>query len=152
MIIAGQTHIGSVRVRNEDAIGWDEAAGVAVIADGMGGHPAGDVASRLAVATVLEAARESNSNNRSWLARGGDPAQLIHNVHQTILSQAEHEPRYTGMGTTLVLAAVDERRIAIAHVVTHGLIAYTRAVFSAHRDHNLAQEALDQAWITPEQP
>ncbi|MCO6441598.1 MAG: serine/threonine-protein phosphatase [Nitrococcus mobilis] len=152
MIIAGQTHIGRVRVRNEDAIGWDEATGVAVIADGMGGHPAGDVASRLAVATVLEAARESSSNNRTWLARGGDPAQLIHKAHQAILSQAEHEPRYAGMGTTLVLAAVDEWHIAIAHVGdSRAYRLHEGRLSRLTRDHNLAQEALDQAWITPEQ-
>ncbi len=152
MIIAGQTHIGRVRVRNEDAIGWDETAGIAVIADGMGGHPAGDVASRLAVATILKAARESSSSNRTWLARGGDPAQLIHKAHQTILSQVEHEPRYAGMGTTVVLAAVDERRIAIAHVGdSRAYRLHESGLSRLTRDHNLAQEALDQAWITPEQ-
>lgn len=153
MIIAGHTHIGRVRTRNEDAIGWDEAAGVAVIADGMGGHPAGDVASRLAVTTVLEAAREQQlSGNCTWLARGGDPEQLIRRVHQTILTHAEHEPSCTGMGTTLVLAAVDERRVVIAHVGDSRAYRLHEGQLSRlTRDHNLAQEALDQEWITPEQ-
>lgn len=152
MIIAGHTHIGRVRARNEDAIGWDEAAGMAAVADGMGGHPAGDVASRLAVATVLEAAREQLSGNRAWLAAGSDPEQLIHRAHQAILIQAECEPRYVGMGTTLVVAAVDNRRVAIGHV--GDLRAYRLhegRLSRLTRDHNLAQEALDQAWITPEQ-
>ena len=152
MIIAGHTHIGRVRTRNEDAMGWDEAAGVAVIADGMGGHPAGDVASRLAVASTLEAAREQRSDNRTWLAGGGDPEQLIRRAHQTILAQAEREPSCAGMGTTLVLAAVDNRRVAIAHVGDSRAYRLHRGQISClTRDHNLAQEALDQEWITPEQ-
>lgn len=152
MIIAGHTHIGRVRVRNEDAIGWDEAAGVAVIGDGMGGHPAGDVASQLAVATVLETVREPPLNDRTWLAKGGDPEQLIHKVHQTILGEAEREPRYAGMGTTLVLAAVDDERISIAHVGdSRAYRLYEGCLSRLTRDHNLAQEALDQAWMTPEQ-
>ena len=152
MIIAGHTHIGRVRARNEDAVGWDEPAGVAVIADGMGGHPAGDVASQLAVATVLEAVREPSSNGRPWLAKGGDPEQLIHKVHETIIGQAEQEPRYAGMGTTLVLAAVDDGRISIAHVGdSRAYRLHEGRLSRLTRDHNLAQEALDQAWMTPEQ-
>ncbi|HET8700342.1 MAG TPA: protein phosphatase 2C domain-containing protein [Nitrococcus sp.] len=152
MIIGGHTHIGRVRTRNEDAIGWDDVAGVAVIADGMGGHPAGDVASRLAVATALKTAREQHLDNRTWLAAGGDPEQLIYSIHQAILAQAEHEPRCAGMGTTLVFAATDERRVVIAHVGDSRAYRLHQGQLSRlTRDHNLAQEALEQAWITPEQ-
>lgn len=152
IVIVGHTHIGRVRARNEDAIGWDEAAGVAVVADGMGGHPAGDVASRLAVATVLQAARKQLSDNRAWLAGGGDPEQLIRRAHQTILTQANREPSYAGMGTTLVLVAVNDRQVAIAHVGdSRAYRLHEGRLSRLTRDHNLAQEALDQAWITPEQ-
>ncbi|MDN5869690.1 MAG: protein phosphatase 2C domain-containing protein [Nitrococcus sp.] len=152
MIIAGHTHIGRVRVRNEDAIGWDEAAGVAAIADGMGGHPAGDVASRLAVATALETVRKQRSNSRTWLAEGGDVGQLIREAHQAILTEAERGPSYVGMGTTLVIAAVDDNRVAIAHVGDSRAYRRHQGLLSRlTRDHNLAQEALDQGWMTPEQ-
>lgn len=152
MIIAGHTHIGRVRARNEDAIGWDQAAGVAVIADGMGGHPAGDVASRLAVTTALETVRKQRSDNRAWLAGGGDVEQLIRKAHQAILTAAEHVPSYVGMGTTLVLAAVDNTQVAIAHVGDSRAYRLHQGLLSRlTRDHNLAQEAVDQSWMTPEQ-
>lgn len=152
MIFAGHTHIGRVRARNEDAIGWDETAGVAVVADGMGGHPAGDVASRLAVAVALDTARKQLADKRTWLAAGGDPEQLIRKVHASILEHTEREPGHAGMGTTLVLAAVDDRQVAVSHVGDSRAYRLHEGVLSRlTRDHNLAQKALDHEWLTPEQ-
>lgn len=152
MRIAGHSHIGHVRACNEDALGWDETAEVAVVADGMGGHPAGDVASQLAVATTLEAARELCSGNRTWLDAGGDPGQLICKVHQAILSHSEREPSHAGMGTTLILAAANDCQMAVAHVGDSRAYHLQEGQLSClTRDHNLAQEALDQKWLTLEQ-
>jgi len=72
MRAGGHSHVGRVRARNEDAMGWDTTRGVALVADGMGGHPCGDVAAQLAVDAALQAVRRE-AGDRAWLDAGGEP-------------------------------------------------------------------------------
>lgn len=145
--IIGRTHPGQVRPNNEDAIDFDAAMGVAVLADGMGGLNAGEVASASAVAAVLEtlagAAERTTEHVREAIAAA--------NRHVYDLSRQQRELR--NMGTTLVvLAAVGARRLAVAHVgdsrayrLTHtGLQPLTK-------DHSVVQAMVDQGLMTADE-
>lgn len=116
MEIAGESHKGYVRRLNEDRIDWDEQAGVAAVADGLGSLPFGEVAARLAVETVLRVARNHHGSDHTWLESGGDPEDLVHLANRSVLSYTERDRRYEGMGTTLSLLCEAPDEVAIAHV------------------------------------
>ena len=125
----GLTDTGKVREHNEDSISWDGDIGLFVLADGMGGYNAGEVASGIAVKTIVNLVREA------YLAQeleGVDKVTGLHRpgiilrdaiarankiIHQTSKSQSQCE----GMGTTVVSALFHDNRVAIAHVggLTH---------------------------------
>lgn len=112
---AGNTDIGLVRARNEDAFGLDNALGVYLVADGLGGHQGGNVASALARDAVLEALQEGGDR-----LPDGAPALLdeaVQNANDRIRYRAEGEPALHGMGTTLTLLWLeDDARGHAAHV------------------------------------
>lgn len=151
MGITGYSHRGRVRARNEDAIDWDDALGVAVVADGLGGHPAGDVASRLAAEAVLHAARQ-HGRAGTWLGAGGDPVAAIHLAHHTLRAHGRRHPATAGMGTTLVVAARAASRAVIAHVGDSRAYRFHAGTLTRlTRDHNAAQEAVDAGLMTPDE-
>lgn len=109
----GTTHPGKVRPNNEDALLADLDAGLFIVADGMGGHQAGEVASRLAVDTVrgfLEASR--GDKDLTW-PFGFDPAlsfnanrlvTAVRLANRKVYQAGEQQPDFAGMGTTIVVA------------------------------------------------
>ena len=111
------SHPGKVRANNEDALLWDLPAGLFVVADGMGGHQAGEVASRMAVDTLnsfLEASR--HDRDLTW-PFGFDPAlslnanrlvTAVRLANRKIFQAGEQQPDQSGMGTTIVAALVEE--------------------------------------------
>lgn len=112
----GVTHPGRVRPNNEDALLWDAPAGLFMVADGMGGHQAGEVASKMAVETVrsfLEASR--GDHDLTW-PFGFDPAlsmnanrlvTAVRLANRKVFQAGEDKPDLAGMGTTIVVALVD---------------------------------------------
>lgn len=117
MQIAAMTDVGHHRRRNEDALAVRENVGLLLVADGMGGHPSGDVASEVAIDAALEALgppedEHGGDDPMRWLA---DAARA---AHDAVLRDIREHPEHTGMGTTLVLAHVDETAglISVAHV------------------------------------
>jgi protein phosphatase len=144
---AGQTNPGP-RVVNEDALFVDVALGLLVVADGMGGHNAGEVASRLAVETVAEFIRSTHKRsditwpypfnpNRSMTLNRLEAALRLANrrVHDAGASDQSQ----AGMGTTIVAALVEGDRIAIGHV------GDSRAYLL--RDGHLQQKTEDHTWV-----
>jgi serine/threonine protein phosphatase PrpC len=111
--VAHRSELGYVRTRNEDAtfvaaVGAD--AVLVAVADGMGGHPAGDVASRIAVDTIKDASGHVDG-------RPGDKlTEVLQIAHEAVLTAAAVEPAYGGMGTTAVLSYVTNERAYVAHV------------------------------------
>lgn len=106
------THVGNVRERNEDACGFYEAAGVAFVADGMGGHPAGDVASRLVAECVGDIAREIAAGTRSEF-----PADFVVRAQSKLRAHVDADPRHAGLGTTLdAICLLSNDILQIVHI------------------------------------
>src|SRR6202049_925599 len=112
MKVASITDPGRVRRTNEDNFFADEALGLFIVADGMGGHAGGEIASQIAIATISELMKAGLTE--------ADPDGLIRNAieqaNTAIRAQAEADPTLHGMGTTLVLAVWRGDAIHLAHV------------------------------------
>ncbi len=149
------TDVGRVRANNEDAVTVDTARGVAVLADGMGGYNAGEVASALAVDLVVgEMAR--------WLDEAGEVAGArelrrameicVDTANRAIFDAANTHAAYAGMGTTLVMAVLREGMALIGHVGDSRAYRWRGGLLEQlTRDHSLLQEQIDIGLITPEE-
>ena len=142
--MAGLSDTGRVREHNEDAIAWNGEEGWAVLADGMGGHHAGEVASAIAVERISE-----------QLKQGRDAATLQAAVTQAnaeIYQQAHAQPRLHTMGTTVVAVAFNNDQLHIAHVGDSRLYRLRgSALVQLTRDHSLVQELVDEGMMDAEQ-
>lgn len=126
----GASDKGRVRPINEDYFAIDGPLGLCVVADGMGGHNAGEVAARVAVDGVVEVVRSAfggaaaESFDTAWpfgfdpqLSRGGNVLRTaIHVANVQVLEAAVATDAYAGMGTTIVAALVAGGRLSVAHV------------------------------------
>lgn len=106
MRFASATDVGHVRSRNEDALLVDDDRGLLVVADGMGGHPAGDLASRLAVRHVDDDLADLTADGQG--GRMDALRRAIQGANRVVFDEAGRRDGTTGMGTTLVVAHVDE--------------------------------------------
>jgi protein phosphatase len=157
--IVGLTDPGRKRSHNEDSIGSDRELGVAVLADGMGGYKAGEVASSIAVTMVLEELRNSLRNGapseetESGYTDATVKVKLaIEKANQTIYQTAQSQPQCAGMGTTLVTAAFYDNRMTIAHIGDSRLYRLRNDDFhQVTSDHSLLQELIDKGFYTPEE-
>ena len=152
--LATATHPGRIRSQNEDCIAVDSEAGVAVLADGMGGHNAGEVASRMAVDVV-----SANLKPHCARAQSFDAAQWealveaqIAAANSAIFEAAAGHRQYQGMGTTLVVAVWHERGVSYGHIGDSRLyLLRNGALAQLTRDHTIVQEQLERGAIDREQ-
>lgn len=147
--LAGLTHIGCVRRQNEDSIFMeqDHERGylLAVVADGMGGHAGGAVASQLAIAACEQAWRslQDVAPDADWMLR------MITAANQRICAQAQADPTLKGMGTTLVAALVVDDMAVITHVGDSRCYHLAAGHFSQlTRDHSVVQQLVDDGTLT----
>lgn len=112
MDVAARSELGHIRERNEDALIVREQGGSCLmgVADGMGGHPAGDVASATAVRAIEAALSLPLQIPETELVAA------LRIAHEAVLAAAADEPAYAGMGTTAALTYVDARGATVAHV------------------------------------
>jgi protein phosphatase len=152
--IWSHTDIGNGRSSNQDSVYANVELGLLLLADGMGGHNGGEVASQktvLGVATQLEDAFErEHPIDHAGLAELINEA--IQRQNRSLFNQAAQDPRLQGMGCTLVVVALAGQGAVIANVgdsrcyhITSGNIVQTT------RDHNLAQVQLDSGVLTEEE-
>jgi serine/threonine protein phosphatase PrpC len=115
--IAALTDAGSVRQFNEDSIAADPELGLAVLADGMGGHRAGEVASRMAAEMVFHGLR---ADVAEFGSNGLSPLQAldksINRANSAVFEAGRSEPAYNGMGTTLAATLFHDNRVALGHI------------------------------------
>jgi protein phosphatase len=146
---------GRARSNNEDSVAVDEAAGLAVLADGMGGYNAGEVASGMLTSFI-------KTELGRWLQEAGESATdaevrramdiCVDNANRAIFNAANSNPQYAGMGTTLVLSVFRDNRLLVGHVGdSRAYRLRAGKLTQITRDHSLLQEQIDAGLITPEQ-
>jgi serine/threonine protein phosphatase PrpC len=153
----GLTDIGQVRQVNEDYFGLRPSAGLFTLADGMGGHAAGEVASRLAIECVchaLENPRDVWPAGGHPRARHPDPSLLeeaLQLANRRLLVAASENARLKGMGTTFVGALFSPGRVAIAHVGdSRAYRLRGRRIEQLTEDHSLLNEYVRAGLFRPE--
>jgi len=154
---AGLTDVGLVRASNEDAFGYDERLGIFVVCDGMGGHAAGEVASRVAVDTVLGYFREHEPavGQSDYLNDAPLGARLlaeaVKQANEAILEYAEANKNTSGMGTTLVAARFAEDTVSIANVGDSRIyLLRDGQLLQLTEDHSLVMEQVRRGMLTLE--
>ena len=146
---------GRARSNNEDSVALDDAVSMAVLADGMGGYNAGEVASNMATSFI-------RTELGRWLREAQGQASdaevrramdiCVDNANRAIFIAANSNPQYAGMGTTLVLAVFRGQRLLVGHVGdSRAYRLRAGQLQQITRDHSLLQEQIDAGLITPEQ-
>jgi protein phosphatase len=154
--VASATHPGKVRSHNEDSIAADAEVGLAVLADGMGGYNAGEVASGIAVAMIAAELKKALADNKAGALDDSGAERLLGEhamkANAAIYQAAQNQAQYSGMGTTLVVALWYDNRMAVGHIGDSRLYRLRGDVLEqVTRDHSLLQEQIDSGMITREQ-
>ena len=156
----GVSDAGRVREHNEDTIGTDADIGLVVLADGMGGYKAGEVASGIAVRTVMSLLKEAveredlaRRDAASGLSRPGILLRdAIHRANKLIYQTARTQLHCEGMGTTVVAGLFFDDRLTIAHVGDSRLYRLRGSELSqVTSDHSLMHELVARGFYTPKQ-
>jgi len=155
--VACLTDSGKVRPHNEDSVSQRAESGVLVLADGMGGYNAGEVASALATEMVAEGLHR----RRASLPEGALPSpsmasawitEQVRSANSAILQRAEQDASCAGMGATLVLAMFHGSTVSIGHVGDSRVYRYRRGQLAPlTRDHSLLEEQIRNGLLTREQ-
>jgi protein phosphatase len=146
---------GRNRDNNEDSVAFDEEANLAILADGMGGYNAGEIASGMATAFI-------KSELGRWLQEAGKSAKsreirrameiCVDNANLSIYNSANSNTHYAGMGTTLVVTAFREDKVLVGHIGDSRCYRWRAGAFEQiTKDHSLLQEQIDAGLVTPEQ-
>ena len=154
------TDPGMVRSHNEDSIAADAANGLVVLADGMGGYNAGEVASGMATTVIVTemqqilasaSPHQTDPRTNQEIARRLVREQVL-KANTSIYQAAQTQPQYAGMGTTLVVCQFYDNKVLVAHLGDSRLYLSRDGKFSqVTRDHSLLQEQIDSGLITAEQ-
>lgn len=153
--ICTSTDTGLERDNNEDAVALDPLTGLCILADGMGGYKAGEIASGMATAFI-------KSELSCWLSQAGKNANAIElkrameisvqNANHSIVNAARSNPQYSGMGTTLVVGVFQAGRVMLGHIGDSRCYRLRSDVLAQiTKDHSLLQVQIDAGLITPEQ-
>jgi len=149
-----------VRSHNEDSVAADAANGLVVLADGMGGYNAGEVASGMATTVIITEMQQSlqkvqpheidpktNQQIAARLVR-----DQVMKANTSIYQAAQSQPQYAGMGTTLVVCLFYDNKVLVAHLGDSRLYLLRDGNFKqVTRDHSLLQEQIDSGLISAEQ-
>jgi PPM family protein phosphatase len=149
------TDPGLTRDNNEDSVTFDAVTGLSILADGMGGYNAGEIASGMATTFI-------KSELGRWLGEAGKAANgkeirrameiCVDNANRSIFNAANSNPQYGGMGTTLVVAVFQEARLLVGHIGDSRAYRLRNGELTQlTRDHSLLQEQMDAGLITAEQ-
>lgn len=150
-----QSDTGRARANNEDSIANDAEVGLAVLADGMGGYAAGEVAAGMATSFIVNELgrwlRESQIHaSDADVRRAMDIC--VDNANRAIFNAANANSQYAGMGTTLVVAVFRGSRLLMGHIGdSRGYRWRGGRLAQITRDHSLLQEQIDAGLITPAQ-
>lgn len=158
--VGARTDTGRVRALNEDVYVSRPERGLFVVCDGMGGAPAGEVASQVAVETILEhlegggdeVAVESATDGCSYLPRTNRLARAVRRSNQVIYDQGRNDPRQAKMGTTVVGAWVTQHIASVAHVGdSRAYLFHDNHLEPLTRDHSLVEATVRAGLVDREQ-
>ncbi|MFD2116911.1 Stp1/IreP family PP2C-type Ser/Thr phosphatase [Paenibacillus yanchengensis] len=156
MILTNRSNVGRVRHVNEDNAWtekWSDTVALAIVADGMGGHLAGDVASQLAVQAFSKIMQESIHHPSITVDEGKMlMRQAITEANRQIYQLASSDERYYQMGTTIVAAIVCNNEIIIGHVGDSRAYLFSKeTITSLTSDHTLVNELVKSGQLTEEE-
>jgi protein phosphatase len=144
------TNIGLVRKVNEDALLAEEELGLFGVADGMGGHQAGEVASSLAIHALIEYFKQHRAGKQ-----GEEQAVLraaVEDANRRVNTQAEHQPHFKGMGTTITVGLFQGGKLQVAHVGDSRAYLLRGDCFTQlTTDHSLVFELVQNGGISEEE-
>ncbi len=150
-----RTDPGRARENNEDAVAVDDVTQLCVLADGMGGYNAGEIASGMATAFI-------KSEMARWLSEAGKHAKIkeirraleicVDNANRSIFNASGSNPQYSGMGTTLVVGVFHGTKLVLGHIGDSRCYRLRAGELTQiTKDHSLLQEQIDAGLITQEQ-
>ena len=155
----GVTNVGRVRANNEDCFRILEANNLFVLSDGMGGEAHGEVASALAVETVVKHCVTPVDKDETvvfvdvppaWSEKTRILANAVHLANKNIYDSAQRHPEQHGMGATLTAVWIDERRLSLAHVGdSRAYLLRGGALQQLTSDHSLVAEQVRRGILTP---
>lgn len=157
--MAKATHTGMVRSHNEDSITLEPEIGLAVLADGMGGYNAGEVASGIATALISNETKEAMTriephtvdHNSGKLIAAALMREVIAKANASIYQSANTQPQYAGMGTTLVVTLFCDDKLTVAHIGDSRCYRLrSQKLEQITRDHSLLQEQIDSGLLSKE--
>ena len=157
---ASLTDPGRVRDHNEDCIESRPEIGLYVLADGMGGYNAGEVASGMATSLISDGLQEAwvpgeaarMSRDEAKAASERLLREQIGRANSAIFTTSQNNPECAGMGTTLVVCLYHDNFMTVAHIGDSRLYRLRGdSMEQVTRDHSLLQEQLDSGLITPEE-
>ena len=155
---AGVTDVGCVRKHNEDSLLSDAALGLFVVADGLGGHAAGEVASRIVVETVGRFVGETLEKDRTWpleydpsLSYDGNRLKVSFLLSdQAIAEDIRRNPERETMGSTVVAGLFHDARVTLAQVGdSRAYILGPEGIRQVTRDHSWVAEQVANGVLTP---
>jgi len=141
LLSACQTNVGLVREHNEDSYHCDDELSLWVVADGMGGHLAGECASRIAVDSIA-----------SSIQSGLPLSEAIQTAHKAVLQAADGDSSMAGMGSTVVAAHLNGDTLDVAWVGDSRAYLWNgKKLFRISRDHSIVQDFIDRGVLTEEE-
>lgn len=158
--LSGHTDAGRVRAHNEDSIFVDRENGLAVLADGMGGYKAGEVASSIAVNTIrdfvaprLDATDDEPADDGTGLMRASILLRDgVRYANETVNVTARNDPECEGMGTTVAAMVFYDGQASVAHVGdSRGYRLRDGALEQLTSDHSLREELITRGFYTREE-
>lgn len=158
--VAGRTHTGKVRTHNEDCIDESLDIGLVILADGMGGYKSGEVASEMAIETIIKELKARIPNltpgerdpNTGYSLESIAVREAIIAANKAVYEKGMQDPDCHGMGTTLVLGIFYDNQITIAHVGDSRMYRYRDSnLEQVTVDHTFLQELVDRGYYTREE-
>jgi len=155
LAVYGISDVGLAREHNEDSISWDIDLGLIMLADGMGGHNAGEVASDMAVSAIHDALLDVLTPDMlaANVIKCEDAVrESVVYANEEIHEQAHARIECAGMGTTLVLALFHDNNITYAHVGDSRIYRIRNGeIKQITQDHSLVQEMVDNGYLSEEE-
>ena len=153
--IHGISDVGMSREHNEDSISWDNDLSLVMLADGMGGHNAGEVASEMAVTSIRDALLDVLTPEMIATGVIKCPDAVRESVvyaNEEIYEQAQTRVECAGMGTTVVLSLFHENQITYANVGDSRIYRYRNGeLMQITQDHSLVQEMVDNGYLSEDE-